>query len=171
MAKFLGDKPLIQASQFGVVPSELAGFRWLDTRRASAKRWNINVLLVEDDAADAALIIHALQRHPDVATAHTMDSPVAALRLLANGSLQPDLILLDIRMPVIDGFEFVERLRRSPATYDTPVVFLTTSRLERDVAAARGCSVCLYVVKPESLGDLRARLDVVIKRAKSGAWS
>jgi CheY-like chemotaxis protein len=162
---------MIQASQFGVVPSEAAGFRWIDARRVAEKRWNINVLLVEDDAADAALIMHALQRHPDVATAYAMDSPMAALRLLASGSLQPDLILLDIRMPVINGFEFVKRLRRNPATFDTPVVFLTTSRLERDVAAARDSSVCLYVVKPESLGDLRARLDVVIKRAKSGAWS
>jgi len=160
---------MMQASQFGVVPSEAAGFRWLDVRKEAVKRWSINVLLVDDDAADAALIMHALKRHPDVA--HAMDSPVAALRLLDNGSLQPDLILLDIRMPVINGFEFIERLRRNPATFDTPVVFLTTSRLERDVAAARDSSVCLYVVKPESLGDLRARLDVVIKRAKSGAWS
>jgi CheY-like chemotaxis protein len=162
---------MIQASQFGPVPSELAGYRWQDVRKSALKRWTINVLLVDDDPADAALVLHVLQLHPDVAAVHAMDSPVAALRLLANGSLQPDLILLDIRMPVMNGFEFVERLRRDPVTFNTPVVFLTTSRMARDVEAARDSSVCLYVVKPESFGDLRARLDVVIKRAKAGAWS
>jgi two-component system cell cycle response regulator len=144
---------------------------WLPESKAARTPWSINILLVEDDAADASLILSALRRHPDVAAAHAMDRPEAALRLLASNSLQPDLILLDIHMPRIDGFEFVERLRDIPTMFDTPVVFLTTSRLAKNVEAARDASVCLYVVKPDSFADLQARLDVVIKRAKSGEWS
>jgi sigma-B regulation protein RsbU (phosphoserine phosphatase) len=132
-------------------------------------RWSINVLLVDDDPADTSLTLNALLRHKDVATAHAMDDPIAALRLLETGSLRPDLILLDINMPKMDGFGFIERLRRIPAMRDTPVTFLTTSRHIRDIVAARDCGSHSYVVKPDNLADLRARLDLEIRRAKASA--
>ncbi len=132
-------------------------------------RWSINVLLVDDDPADTSLTLNALQRHPDVAAAHAMDDPVAALKLLEAGSLRPDLILLDINMPKMSGFGFIERLRLIPALSDTPVTFLTTSGRLRDIEAARDCGSCAYVVKPDTLADLRARLDTEIRRAKTRA--
>ena len=127
-------------------------------------RWSINVLLVDDDPADTSLTLNALQRHPDVAAAHAMDDPVAALKLLEAGSL-----LLDINMPKMSGFGFIERLRLIPALSDTPVTFLTTSGRLRDIEAARDCGSCAYVVKPDTLADLRARLDTEIRRAKTRA--
>jgi two-component system response regulator AdeR len=131
----------------------------------------VNVLVVEDDAADASLIESALVRHPDVCAAHMASDPDEALKLLADGTLRPDLILLDINMPKTNGFAFADELRRHPATADTPVAFLTSSRHRRDIETARQLDVCSYVVKPESFADLQTRLDVVIKRVKSGPWS
>jgi two-component system response regulator AdeR len=139
--------------------------------RPGTRTWSINVLVVEDDLADTSLILDVLRRHPSVATAHATDAPDLALRQLANGHLEPDLVLLDIRMPRLDGFEFLDRLRRIPAMFDTPVVFLTTSAFASDVIEAKHSSACSYVVKPETYEELRKRLDKVIKTLLSGAWS
>jgi CheY-like chemotaxis protein len=133
--------------------------------------WSINVLLVDDDAADASLCLNVLKRHPNVSTAHAANAPDVALQQLASGHLQPDLILLDIHMPRIDGFGFLEALRRIPAMAAVPVVFLTTSALGKDVVTARHSSASFYIIKPDTYVELQDRLDAVIKRAISGAWS
>jgi putative two-component system response regulator len=139
--------------------------------RPGRRVWNVNVLLVEDDAADTSLILGVLKRHPGVASAEASDEPDLALRQLAAGRLRPDLVLLDIQMPRIDGFGFLSHLRQIPAMAHTPVVFLTTSGLARDVMAARDSTAVSYIIKPSSHGMLQARLDHVIKRAISGIWS
>ncbi|HLK26251.1 MAG TPA: response regulator [Caulobacteraceae bacterium] len=139
--------------------------------RRETRAWCINVLVVEDDLADASLIMDVLKRHPSVAYAQATDAPELALRQLASGHLSPDLILLDIRMPRLDGFEFLDRLRRIPAMLDTPVAFLTTSAFAGDVLEAKHSSACSYVVKPETYEELKERLGKVIKTALSGAWS
>jgi CheY-like chemotaxis protein len=132
--------------------------------------WNLNVLLVEDDAADASLILSVLQRHASVSTARAMDSPALALSQVATGRIIPDLVLLDIHMPRINGFQFLERLRQIPSMVSVPVVFLTTSGLDRDVSEYVRGSAVSYVLKPDSYGELQTRLDAVIKRAVSRAW-
>lgn len=139
--------------------------------RPESRAWSVNILVVEDDLADTSLILDVLRRHPNVAAAHATDAPDVALHQLSAGQLRPDLVLLDIRMPRLDGFEFLDRLRRIPAMFDTPVVFLTTSALASDVIEARHSSACSYIVKPETYDELKARLDKVIKRVVSDGGS
>jgi two-component system response regulator AdeR len=131
---------------------------------------NITILLVEDDPADTGLILNVLKRHSQVAAVSAADAPDIALIQLESGHLRPDLILLDIHMPRINGFQFLERLRRIKAMATTPVVFLTTSCRVTDVMEARRGSASFYVVKPDTYGELQERLDAVVKRAVSGAW-
>jgi len=138
--------------------------------RPAARLWSINVLVVEDDAADSSLILNALLRHPNVSAAHAADSPDVALRQLASGFLTPNLVLLDIHMPRMDGFEFLEQIRELPHMAQVPVVFLTTSRLRRDVAKAKRSSASMYLVKPDEYFDLQAGLNGVIRRAALGRW-
>lgn len=137
---------------------------------ANAQAWNISVLLVEDDAADTNLILDVLKRNASVCSAAATDRPELALRELAAGRSRPDLILLDIHMPRLNGFEFLGALRQIPAMAETPVVFLTTSGLGRDVTEAVHSSAVLYIVKPNTYAELQSRLDGVVKRATSGAW-
>jgi CheY-like chemotaxis protein len=136
--------------------------------RPESRAWSVSVLVVEDDLADTSLILDVLRRHPNVAAAHATDAPDLALRQLAAGQLHPDLVLLDIRMPRLDGFEFLDRLRQIPEMFETPVVFLTTSALASDVIEAKHSSACSYIVKPETYDELKARLDKVITRVVSG---
>ncbi len=116
---------------------------------ASLKPRGMKVLLVEDDVADTQLIQRALQRHPDVSDVATRNAPARALMELSAGRLRPALIFLDISMPGIDGFQFLEGLRRIPAMSEVPVVFLTSSAFVRDVGRAMRSSARDYIVKPE----------------------
>jgi CheY-like chemotaxis protein len=143
---------------------------WAD-RRASTHVWSLNILLVEDDLADTSLILNVLKRHPDVAAVHAFDAPIAALHQIAEGRQRPDLILLDIHMPRLGGFEFLQGLRRIPTAIAVPVVFLTTSGLGEDVRKYRESSASSYIIKPDTYSELQARMDGVIKRALSGIWS
>jgi DNA-binding response OmpR family regulator len=135
------------------------------------RRARLEILLVEDDAADASLILSALYKHPDVLAAYAIAAPVLALHGLLEGSLKPDLVLLDLHMPRLDGFEFLKGLRRVPGFVSVPVVFLTTSELGRDVLEYMNSSASLYVVKPDTFGELETRMDGIITRTISGVWS
>jgi CheY-like chemotaxis protein len=103
-----------------------------------------------------------------VASAVAIASPEEALAQLATGKLRPNLILLDVQMPRINGFKFVEAMDEILSLRSTPVVMLTTSRFERDVEQARRICVSGYIVKPDSEEDLRKRLNAAIKQAISG---
>jgi len=138
--------------------------------RSPNRTWSLNVLLIDDDAADTHLILNVLRRHPQVSTAHATDAPEFALRQLAMGRLKPDLVLLDIHMPRVDGFTFLHEMRQIPTLEPVPVVFLTTSRLESDVIRAKDATASSYVVKPESYLELQARLNGVVRQAAAGRW-
>jgi PleD family two-component response regulator len=133
--------------------------------------WSLEVLVVDDDAADTSLILEVLRGHPRINSSKALDAPDVALFQLAQGWLRPNLILLDIHMPKLDGFTFLEALREIPRMQDTPVVLLTTSRHARDVELARERDVCSYVVKPDSYEELRARINSVVNQALTGRWS
>jgi CheY-like chemotaxis protein len=130
--------------------------------------WRANILVVEDDAADTRLILRALKANPDVAEVVTRNLPGRALLELAAGRFRPTIIFLDIRMPRIDGFRFLDALRVIPSMSDVPVVFLTTSALSSDVARASDRAANGYIVKPDSFEELKERLDGVIQQVVSG---
>jgi len=148
---------------------DFGGRPQLATRLLRHRR-QIDVLLVEDDPADAHLILKVLEQHPGVFNALASDAPDLALSQLASGRLRADLILLDIHMPRMDGFKFLRNLRQIRAMAKAPVVFLTTSWLARDAADVTRSSASLYVIKPDTYDELETCLDTVIHRAQSGAW-
>jgi len=146
-------------------------FRPRVEKRPTRRVWSLNVLLVDDDVADTELILNVLKRHPEVSTARATDAPEFALRQLASGNqMRPDLILLDIHMPRMNGFHFLEAMRQIPSMARVPVVFLTTSRLASDVARTKKGSASFYVIKPDSYFELQACLNGVLRRATSGRW-
>jgi CheY-like chemotaxis protein len=139
--------------------------------RSPNRTWSLSVLLIDDDAADTSVILNVLKRHPQVSAAYASDAPQFALRQLATGRLKPDLVLLDIHMPKVSGFAFLEEMRGIPSLVSVPVVFLTTSRLESDVTRAKEATASSYVVKPDGYLDLQARLNGVVRQAAAGRWS
>ncbi len=137
--------------------------------RLRRRVWNMDVLVVDDDAGDTALILSALNRNPLVTSARATSAPAFALRQFAvEGGLRPNLVLLDIHMPKLDGFAFLASMRKIPVMKNVPVVFLTTSGLASDVERTMHSSASLYVLKPNSNTELQSRLNGVIRLASTG---
>ena len=114
------------------------------------------VLLVEDNPDDEMLTLRALKKH-NLANEIIVvrDGQEAVDYLFAQGEFSerdinqlPQLILLDLKLPKIDGLEVLERLRANPVTKHVPVVILTSSNEEKDILKSYDLGVNSYVRKP-----------------------
>src|SRR5207249_2536829 len=81
---------------------------------------------------------------------------------------KPDLILLDVTMPVMDGFEMLKQLRQQPELTKAPVIMLTAESSQESVAKADGLGVRGYIAKPFKEEDLRDRINQVTPLAARG---
>jgi DNA-binding response OmpR family regulator len=77
---------------------------------------------------------------------------------------RPDLMLLDVMMPVLTGLEALRRIRAEPALRSIPVIMVTAKGQERDVLAGLGEGAADYIVKPFSLKELMARVQLALSR-------
>ncbi len=112
------------------------------------------ILLAEDEAADAHLVRTALFENHILTDLHHVTDGREALEYLRHqgprfaDAPRPDLILLDLNMPRMDGRECLLALKRDPDLADIPVVVLTTSEVERDVLASYTLGAAGFITKP-----------------------
>jgi CheY-like chemotaxis protein len=112
------------------------------------------ILLVEDDPDHELLTIRALKKSNianDVRVAR--DGEEAINLLLGADAIQPQVILLDLKLPKVDGLEVLRRIRTSDATKMLPVVVLTSSDEERDLVRSYQLGVNSYIRKPVNFND------------------
>jgi DNA-binding response OmpR family regulator len=119
------------------------------------------VLVVEDEADIAGLIKHALERGGD-AEVEVVGSGDAALRAVTDQV--PDLLILDLNLPILSGIEVCRILRGRPATSRLPIIMLTARTSESDRVAGLDLGADDYVTKPFSLRELAARVRAVLRR-------
>ena len=116
----------------------------------------VEILLVEDNPNDVELTLHALKRHNLANRIHVVRDGAEALEFLfctgayadrniANG---PKVILLDLKLPLVDGLEVLQGIKGDPRTRPIPVVVLTSSREERDIFESYRLGVNSYITKP-----------------------
>jgi len=116
----------------------------------------IEILLVEDDASDAEMTLRALRRRNLANKVHWVKDGAEALEFMfrtgayaaRDPAAAPKLVLLDIKMPKVDGIEVLRRLKDDPATRPVPVVVMTSSNEERDLVESYRLGVNSYIVKP-----------------------
>ncbi len=82
---------------------------------------------------------------------------------------KPDIILLDVIMPDMDGFEMLEALRKYPEGEECSVIMLTVRSQKKDVARAEACGVEGYLVKPFDLDEMLEKIESVWKRRQADA--
>ncbi|WP_405009235.1 response regulator [Kitasatospora sp. NBC_01539] len=111
------------------------------------------VLLVEDDAADAMLIEEALEEKAQRDIVRVGNGEDALEHLRAEGALLPDLIVLDLNMPRMNGRELLDIIKIDESLKSIPVVVLTTSAAPDDVTGAYRRHANAYVTKPVQLDD------------------
>ncbi len=116
----------------------------------------LTILLVEDNPAHAELVFRSLENHQLASKIfHVTDGEAALDYLFRRGfyalperSPRPHVILLDLRLPKIDGLEVLKEIKATPEVDKIPVVVLTTSAAERDVAKAYEFHSNSYLIKP-----------------------
>ena len=108
----------------------------------------LTVLLVEDSEDDVLIVERAFKTLALGHALHTVSSGEAALERLEQGGLRPDLVLLDLNLPGLSGFEVLRRLRGSQTFRTVPVTVLSASDRDRDVKEAYEAGANHYLVKP-----------------------
>ena len=114
----------------------------------------VEILLVEDNQDDIDLALLALQKNRIANNVHVVRDGAEALEFLfGDGHVRPEsdppkFILLDLKLPKVDGLEVLRRVKSDPRTRHTPVVIMTSSREERDVVESYRLGVNSYIVKP-----------------------
>jgi two-component system response regulator len=115
----------------------------------------VEILLIEDNPNDEMLALHAFARQKIANNVQVVRDGAEALEyVFCTGAYaerkieNPKVILLDLKLPKVDGIEVLRQIRRDPRTRFVPVVVLTTSSEERDIVEAYKLRVNSYIVKP-----------------------
>jgi two-component system response regulator len=113
------------------------------------KQTPVEILLIEDNPDDAELAIRALKKN-NLANnlLHLQDGEEAIDFLFNESNLMPKLILLDLKMPKVDGIEVLRKLKSDERRKVIPIVVLTSSKEERDIIESYKLGVNAYIVKP-----------------------
>jgi two-component system response regulator len=123
----------------------------------------VEILLVEDNASDAEMTINALKKSGLAnKLLHVKDGAAALDFIFAEGEYtgrgmenKPKVILLDLKMPKVDGIEVLQRLRADERTKSIPVVMLTSSQEDPDIKKSYDLGVNSYVVKPVEFDEFQ----------------
>lgn len=121
--------------------------------------------MVEDNENDAQMTLLALKRlgtHPTVAT--YPDGEVALSALLGPYPQHPRVILLDLKMPKVNGLEVLQALKRDPVACEIPVIIFTSSDEPRDVQRARELGCADYICKPIEWPAYREAIESIAHR-------
>ena len=129
----------------------------------------LKILLVEDSPSDVRLIREALKETPVPVQITVAQDGVEAMDYLhsteAGGCVRPDLVLLDLNLPRKNGREVLAEIKSSPNLKQIPVLVMTSSRADEDIAQAYSLNANCYITKP---GDLQEYINVV--RAIEDFW-
>ena len=120
-------------------------------------------ILVVDDDPDIARFVEVNLRSAGYEVAVAGDGEEALERA---GAIRPDLVLLDVMMPRIDGFEVAQRLRKNPQTANTSIIMLTAKALSADKVTGLQSGADDYIIKPFDPIELLARVKGTLRRAK-----
>lgn len=120
----------------------------------------VDILLVEDNPSDAELAIHALKNANLANHLEWVKDGEAALDFLfcrgefaARANHMPKVVLLDLRLPKVDGIDVLRAIRANEHTRELPVVVLTSSKEERDIVSTYKLGVNSFVAKPVAFND------------------
>ena len=120
-------------------------------------------ILVVDDDPDIARFVEVNLRSAGYDVSVAGDGEEA---LEKAGAIRPDLVLLDVMMPRIDGFEVAQRLRKNPQTANTSIIMLTAKALSADKVTGLQAGADDYIIKPFDPIELLARVKGTLRRAK-----
>lgn len=131
----------------------------------------IKILLADDDSDDRDFFSEALASvDPDVVYQGVEDGQ-QAIHALASDTIRPNVIFLDINMPILNGWELLKKLKSDDRYADIPVIIYSTSSGQRERKIALDLGALCFVTKPESVKLIEEMLDRVIAKIKDNDMS
>jgi CheY-like chemotaxis protein len=123
---------------------------------------NRKFLLVDDDVDDAKIFCEALTRKVPDTECHTVESGLDLFERLAKPDLgRPDVIFLDINMPIMNGWDCLKKLKDDSAYRNIPTIMYSTSSAKKDVDMAYSLGAEVFLTKPEDFRELAKILEIV----------
>lgn len=120
------------------------------------------IFLIDDDKDDQQFFLTSLSEIDNTIQCNLASNGKDALDKLNNSSTTPDLIFIDINMPLMNGFECLTELRKQDRFSKTPIVILTTSKADAEAQCARVLGANVFLTKPSSVRSLQTKLQHVL---------
>ncbi len=139
-------------------------FDFIGTKKKANK---IKILVIDDEPN----IVQTLQDRLEMNEYEVLTACNGKEGLQVALDEKPDVILLDVIMPIMDGHEMLEALRKQPGGDYPSVIMLTARSQTQDIARANACGIDDYIVKPFDLSELLEKIEVVIENRKAVAKS
>ena len=133
---------------------------------------NKRFLVIDDDTDDRELFTEALASvDPVIVCDQATDGAEALKRLTAKEIDRPDIIFLDINMPVMDGWQFLKRLKKDEVYRHIPVIVYSTSSTVKDRRIADDLGALCFITKPHAFGSLKNMLGVVVMHVRTADFT
>lgn len=123
---------------------------------------NKTIFLIDDDKDDQQFFLKSITEIDNTIHCDFANNGKDALEKLNSIPTAPDMIFLDINMPLMNGFECLTELRKQDRFVDTPIVILTTSKAGKEVQNAQVLGANVFLTKPTSLRALQTKLEKVL---------
>jgi CheY-like chemotaxis protein len=113
-----------------------------------------NILQIDDDSDDCELFMEALEAVSS-ALYTGINNPVEALRKLAQNEIKPDVIFLDLNMPIMSGLEFLTQVKKLEIVKEIPIIIFSTLQLEDIIQETKGYGAFDCISKPNNFNELK----------------
>jgi len=120
---------------------------------------NTTVLIVDDEPANVVLLDAILSPLYNILAATNGEEALE----LASDPISPCLILLDVMMPKMDGFEVIRQLKRNPQTRDIPTIFVTAKAFDKDEALGFSLGAVDFIIKPFNINTVIAKVAIHVE--------
>jgi CheY-like chemotaxis protein len=121
-----------------------------------------NLLLIDDDEDDQEIFLTALEKVNQSIHCIALDSAVEAMQKLENGQINPDLIFLDLNMPIMNGQQFLVEIKKEESLKNIPVIILSTSSHKATIELTKELGAIDFFSKPDKFEDYISLLSSVI---------
>jgi CheY-like chemotaxis protein len=124
---------------------------------------NKKFLVIDDDTDDRELFCEALASiDPVIICEHAVDGKEALTKLSTKEIEKPDIIFLDINMPIMNGWQFLTHLKKEEHYKEIPVIVYTTSSTQKDKRIASDLGALCFITKPHAFGRLKNMLGLIV---------